>query len=191
MTWVNKFLKFVPLTGISMELVRFDTQQMENPEISGIEYQQGTLAGYEVREYLLNKWNRKCCYCDTGDVPLRIERIEAKTNGGTNRISNLGLAREPCDKKKGTLDIRVFLKNNPESLAKIFKQAKQSLKMRQQSTVPVGPCSNPSRVLVCRLKPVPVAEPSSIAPPRDYQKNIGSMLPASEFQALMLSYLII
>jgi len=34
-----------------MELVRFDLQQMENPEIGGIEYQQGTLAGYEVREY--------------------------------------------------------------------------------------------------------------------------------------------
>jgi hypothetical protein len=26
---------------------------MENPEISGVEYQQGTWLGYEVREYLL------------------------------------------------------------------------------------------------------------------------------------------
>jgi hypothetical protein len=28
------------------ELVRFDLQKMENPEISGIEYQQGELQGY-------------------------------------------------------------------------------------------------------------------------------------------------
>jgi hypothetical protein len=59
---------------------------------------------------------------------LQIEHIEAKANGGTNRISNLGLACEPCNKKKGTLDVRVFLKNKPELLAKILKQAKQPLK---------------------------------------------------------------
>ena len=34
-----------------MELVKFDTQLLEHPEISGVEYQQGTLAGYELREY--------------------------------------------------------------------------------------------------------------------------------------------
>ena len=127
-TWVSRIRRFAPVESISMELVRFDMQQMENPEISGIEYQQGTLLGYEVREYLLNKWHRKCCYCDTGDVPLQIEHIEAKTNGGSSRISNLGLSCEPCNTKKGKLDIRVFLKNKPELLAKILKQAKASLK---------------------------------------------------------------
>ena len=127
-TWVNRIRRFAPVESISMELVRFDMQQIENPEISGIEYQQGTLLGYEVREYLLNKWHRKCCYCDTGDVPLQIEHIEAKTNGGSSRISNLGLSCEPCNTKKGKLDIKVFLKNKPELLAKILKQAKASLK---------------------------------------------------------------
>ncbi|WP_204101794.1 MULTISPECIES: RRXRR domain-containing protein, partial [Spirulina sp. CCY15215] len=43
LTWVNKLIKFAPITGISQELVRFDLQQLENPEISGIEYQQGKL----------------------------------------------------------------------------------------------------------------------------------------------------
>mgnify|MGYP003601451934 FL=1 len=61
--WVNRFQRLAPITGMAQELVRFDLQQMENPEISGIEYQQGTLAGYETREYLLNKWNRACAYC--------------------------------------------------------------------------------------------------------------------------------
>jgi len=31
------------------ELVRFDLQQMENPEINGVEYPQGTLAGVTVQ----------------------------------------------------------------------------------------------------------------------------------------------
>ncbi len=127
-TWVNRMRRFAPVSAISMELVRFDMQQMENPEISGIEYQQGTLQGYEVREYLLNKWQRKCCYCVAENVPLQIEHIEAKTNGGSNRISNLGLACEPCNTKKGKLDIRVFLKNKPELLERILRQAKASLK---------------------------------------------------------------
>jgi RRXRR protein len=38
LTWINKLIKFVPISGISQELVRFDLQQIENPEISGIEY---------------------------------------------------------------------------------------------------------------------------------------------------------
>ena len=39
MTWVRKFIKFAPIGSILSELVRFDLQQIENPEISGIEYQ--------------------------------------------------------------------------------------------------------------------------------------------------------
>ena len=52
-TWVKHLRKLCPITAISMELVHFDLQQMENPEIEGCEYQQGTLFGYELREYLL------------------------------------------------------------------------------------------------------------------------------------------
>ena len=43
-TWVTRLRKYCPITAISMELVRFDTQKIQNPEISGIEYQQGTWA---------------------------------------------------------------------------------------------------------------------------------------------------
>ena len=62
-TWVKRLCKFAPISEIKQELVRFDMQQMENPEISGTEYQQGTLAGYEVREYLLEKWIEKTRKC--------------------------------------------------------------------------------------------------------------------------------
>jgi hypothetical protein len=56
LTWVRRLSKLCPITAISQELVRFDTQKMHNAEISGVEYQQGELAGYEVREYLLSKF---------------------------------------------------------------------------------------------------------------------------------------
>jgi hypothetical protein len=101
---------------------------MEHPEISGIEYQQGTLSGYEVREYLLEKWERKCAYCETENISLQIEHIHPKSKGGSNRISNLCLACEQCNIKKGTQDIKVFLAKKPDLLKKILTQAKRPLK---------------------------------------------------------------
>jgi 5-methylcytosine-specific restriction endonuclease McrA len=127
-TWVKKLSKFAPIQSIFQELVRFDLQQLENPEISGVEYQQGELAGYEVREYLLEKWDRKCAYCSTENVPLQVEHIHPKAKGGSNRISNLCLACESCNIKKGTQDIQVFLKKKPDVLKQVLSQAKRPLK---------------------------------------------------------------
>jgi 5-methylcytosine-specific restriction endonuclease McrA len=128
LTWANKLIEFAPIRSIVQELVRFDLQQLENPEISGVEYQQGELLGYEVREYLLNKWNRQCTYCEVKDVPLQVEHVKPKASGGTNRISNLCLACEKCNQKKGTLDVKVFLAKKPELLRKIQSQLKAPLK---------------------------------------------------------------
>ncbi|XBH05402.1 RNA-guided endonuclease IscB [Singulisphaera sp. Ch08] len=127
LTWVARISRLCPVTAISMELVRFDMQAMENPEISGVEYQQGTLAGYELREYLLEKWGRKCAYCGKEGVPLQIEHIHPKSKGGSDRVSNLTLACEPCNQRKGNNPIEVFLKAKPEVLAKINRQAKAPL----------------------------------------------------------------
>jgi 5-methylcytosine-specific restriction endonuclease McrA len=128
LTWVNRLCRYAPITGISQELVRFDLQQIDKPEISGIEYQQGTLFGYEVREYLLAKWERKCAYCGTENVPLQVEHIRPRAKGGSDRISNLCLACEPCNLKKGTQDIEVFLGNKPDVLRKVLAQARRPLK---------------------------------------------------------------
>src|SRR5947208_9169902 len=47
---------------------------------------------------------------------------------GSNRISNLCLACDKCNKAKGTKDIHVFLKKKPDLLKKILAQAKTPLK---------------------------------------------------------------
>ena len=128
LTWVTRLMKLAPIASIAQELVRFDLQQLENPEISGIEYQQGVLWGYEIREYLLNKWDRKCAYCGVINTPLQVEHIHPKAKGGANRISNLCLACDACNKKKGTQDIEQFLSKKPEILKRILSQAKRPLK---------------------------------------------------------------
>ncbi len=127
LTWVQRLRRLAPIATLSQELVKFDFQQMENPEIGGVEYQQGTLAGYETREYLLEKWKRHCAYCGAQGVPLQVEHINPKAHGGTNRVSNLALACEPCNLAKGEQDIRVFLAKKPEILKSILTQAKAPL----------------------------------------------------------------
>jgi 5-methylcytosine-specific restriction endonuclease McrA len=99
-TWVRRLCRLAPVTAISQELVKFDTQALVNPEIAGVEYQQGTLAGYELREYLLEKWGRRCAYCKATGVPLQVEHIVPKVRDGSNRASNLTLACRNCNQKK-------------------------------------------------------------------------------------------
>ncbi len=128
LAWVSRLRRSCPISAISMELVKFDLQKMENPEISGVEYQQGTLQGYECREYLLHKWDRQCAYCGKKGIPLQIEHIHPRANGGTDRISNLALSCEQCNVAKGTQDIEDFLQKKPEVLKRILAHSSAPLK---------------------------------------------------------------
>ena len=127
-TWVKRLIRVCPINALSQELVKFDLQAMENPEISGVEYQQGTLYGYEVREYLLEKWGRQCAYCGKTDGPFEVEHINPRSKSRDDRVCNLTLACEPCNNQKGNQDIRVFLAKNPDLLERILAQAKAPLK---------------------------------------------------------------
>lgn len=126
-TWVERLRRLAPVISITMELVRFDLQQQESPEIAGTEYQHGTLAGFEVREYLLAKWERRCAYCDATDVPLNIDHIVPRSKGGSDRVSNLTLACIGCNQAKGAAPAAEFV-TSPARLARITRQAKAPLR---------------------------------------------------------------
>lgn len=128
LSWVRRIRRWAPIGAISSELVRFNMQALENPEISGVQYQQGTLFGYELREYLLEKWQRQCAYCNARDVPLQIEHIHAKARGGSDRVSNLALACHDCNARKAARSIDDFLAHDPQRLARIRAQAKAPLR---------------------------------------------------------------
>ena len=124
-TFVRRLITCLPLGAISYENVKFDTQKLMNPDISGIEYQQGTLAGYEIREYLAEKFNHKCCYCGIGQGQGRkfeVEHIIPKTRGGSNRISNLAWSCHECNQGKDNLTAEEY--GHPE----VQEQAKRPLK---------------------------------------------------------------
>jgi 5-methylcytosine-specific restriction endonuclease McrA len=106
--WGHRLVQSAPVTRISVEIVRFDTQKLQDPEIHGIEYQQGTLFGYEVREYLLEKYHHTCVYCGAQQVPLEIEHLIPKSRAGSDRLDNLAIACHTCNQLKGSMTAAEF-----------------------------------------------------------------------------------
>ena len=93
--WPAKLIRLAPVTGIVKELVKFDVQKLLKPEISGTEYRLGTLFGYEVREYLFEKFDLPV---ETGSMSLRA----SKTSEDCHRkdagdIPTTNAARGPHD----------------------------------------------------------------------------------------------
>jgi hypothetical protein len=126
-SWVERFKRLAPVVKLAFEAVKFDPAAMVNPEISGKEYQHGTLSGYEVKEYLLEKHGHKCVYCDSIDRILNVEHMISKARGGSNRVSNLTLSCVDCNEKKDKQSVYEFLAHDPERAKRIMADAQKSL----------------------------------------------------------------
>ncbi|MGO8947259.1 MAG: RNA-guided endonuclease IscB [Ktedonobacterales bacterium] len=122
LTWVERLRRSCPIGAISLELVKFDTQLLQNPDISGVAYQQGELAGYELRQYLLEKFRHHCAYCGKTGVPLEIEHLTPRSRGGSDRVSNLTIACHDCNQAKGDRTAEEF------GYSQVQAQAKAPLK---------------------------------------------------------------
>ena len=122
-TWAYKLIKSVPITDIVVETVRFDMQLMANPDISGIEYQRGTLLGFELREYLLQRDRHSCVYCAgaSGDMILNIDHKHPRAKGGGNSVSNLVISCRACNEEKGALLLTDWLLKIKKSKSKLNK----------------------------------------------------------------------
>lgn len=107
---INHIHRYFPIETIIVETAEFDIQKIKNPDISGIEYQQGTLQGYNIRNYLLEKHKRKCFYCGKTVSNFEVEHMLPKSRGGSNRIDNLTLSCHDCNEKKGTLTAEEFIR---------------------------------------------------------------------------------
>ena len=105
---VRFIARVLPTGQIKAEIGSFDTQKMQNPEVSGVSYQQGQLQGYLLREYLLARWLRQCAYCYTSGVSFQVEHLLPTSRGGSDRASNLVIACDRCNKRKGSRTAEEF-----------------------------------------------------------------------------------
>ena len=62
-TIVKRLMKVCPIKDIQYELVHFDTQLLQNPDIKSKEYQEGPLVNTEMRTFLLATYQGVCQYC--------------------------------------------------------------------------------------------------------------------------------
>jgi hypothetical protein len=81
-----------------------------------------------VREYVLERDARVCVYCDAKDVPLNLDHVIAHSRGGSDRPSNLVCACIPCNQRKDSQLVQVFLAKQPKRLAKILARLKTPLR---------------------------------------------------------------
>jgi len=83
--WVQRLRRWAPVSALSQELVRFDMQAMDKTDIEGVEYQQGTLAGYELRvpagevgPQMCVLWCRERAIADRAHSPALKRWIESR-----------------------------------------------------------------------------------------------------------------
>ncbi len=102
----------LPVTEINLEAAAFDIQKIKNPEISGVEYQNGAQKDFwNVREYVLYRDNHTCQACNgkSKDKILNVHHIESRQTGG-DRPDNLITLCETCHKKYHAGKIKLAIK---------------------------------------------------------------------------------
>lgn len=85
MTVILKICKILPISKIIVETASFDIQKIRNPNIQGVEYQQGERLGFwNVREYVLTRDHHtcQCCHGKSKDKTLNVHHIESRKTGG-------------------------------------------------------------------------------------------------------------
>jgi hypothetical protein len=119
LTWARRYGRWTPIARLEVERVKFDLHLMQNPEIAGVEYQRGELAGWELRAYLLEKFGHQCAYCHVRDVPFELYHQVPRSRGGSNRASNVVLSCHNCNMAKGNQTAAEFGHPEVEAQAKI------------------------------------------------------------------------
>lgn len=114
LTVIRRVHEILPITKIIVEIASFDIQKIKNPEISGVEYQQGEqLDFWNVREYVLFRDGHtcQCCKGKSKDKILNVHHIESRHTGG-NAPNNLITLCETCHVgfHKGTIKLPKTIK---------------------------------------------------------------------------------
>lgn len=152
-SWVDRLRRWAPVVGIEFEATRFDTRLMHDPNV--IDYTVSERGGFEVREYLLEKYQRTCVYCDATQTVLNIDHVVPRAHGGSDRISNLVTACVPCNERKSAQPVEEFLAHDPARLARV----KRGLKAPLRDAAATQSVRN-ATLRKLRATDLPVAEPT-------------------------------
>lgn len=98
---IRKIQKFLPVTDVTLEVNRFAFALMNDPETSGIDFQNGPLKGYEdVNAAVSDQQHGKCLMC--GKSIEHFHHIVPRSQGGSNTLKNIAGLCECCHGKVHT-----------------------------------------------------------------------------------------
>ena len=97
---IKKICKILPVDNIIVESTEFDPQKLKNPNIAGVEYQNGDSKGfYNVKQAVLNRDKYACQICGKTGGKLEVHHIVFKKQGGYDRMDNLVCLCKDCHEK--------------------------------------------------------------------------------------------
>ena len=97
---IKKICKILPVRNIIVESAEFDIHKLKNPNVDGVEYQNGDSKGfYNVKQAVLSRDNYTCQICGKTELKLEVHHIVFKSNGGSDRMDNLVCLCKDCHEK--------------------------------------------------------------------------------------------
>ncbi len=114
---IFKIGSLLPISKINVEVGNFDIQKINNPDINGVEYQQGPRYEYSnLKSFVMAREKYICQLCGKTTIGEKTElhHIIFKSNGGTDRANNLALLHSVCHKKLHKQKLGKNLKKNKQ-----------------------------------------------------------------------------
>lgn len=97
---IKKLSEILPISKVRVEIAKFDTQKLQNPDIKGIDYQKGVTEGYDnLRSYVFERDNYTCQICKKSKGILQTHHIKQRKDNGSDRPDNMVTVHKDCHKK--------------------------------------------------------------------------------------------
>ncbi|MBU2598339.1 MAG: RRXRR domain-containing protein [Actinobacteria bacterium] len=119
---IDKVREILPISDVIIEVASFDIQKIKNPDISGVEYQNGPQKNYyNTREYVFHRDNHLCQNCKgkSKDPMIRPHHIKTRQTGG-NRPDNQITLCETCHGKVTAGELKLDVKPSKGFKAETF-----------------------------------------------------------------------
>ena len=106
---VHKLQKYMPISDVCLEVNRFAFASMENPEMEGVDFQNGPLKGFDdVNDAVWHRQKGVCLLCNHGID--HYHHVVPKHEGGSNAMPNIaGLCFECHDKVHKNKEVKTQL----------------------------------------------------------------------------------
>ena len=119
--------RMLPVSKIVVEIGKFDSQKLMNPEIHNEQYQQGVLAGWEnLKAYAKYRDGYKCRACGKSKKDgkkLEVHHIIRKADGGTDVPENVVTLCEDCHKAHHKGEKKLKFRRPPQHKAEAHMNA--------------------------------------------------------------------